>query len=39
MNNELPVSSSNWQEWLIVCGYLGFMLFVAWKVLTSKKAD
>jgi hypothetical protein len=35
MNDGLMVSGS-WQEWMVVLGYVSFMVFVAWRVLTSK---
>jgi hypothetical protein len=36
MENQVLMSSDNWQDWLAVFGYIAFTLFIAWRVLTSK---
>jgi len=29
-------ASGSWQDWLMVAGYVGFMLFVVWRVLMPR---
>lgn len=38
MGNELGLPP-NWQDWLVVFGYIGFAAFIIWQVLTRSNRD
>ncbi len=35
MNELAAKTSGSWQDWLMVAGYVSFMLFIVWRVILS----
>ncbi len=35
MNELSAKASGSWQDWLMVVGYVSFMLFIVWRVILS----
>jgi hypothetical protein len=36
VDNNFLMIPDGWQDWVVVFGYIGFTVFIAWRVLTPK---
>jgi len=36
MINNGFTSLNNWQDWIVVCGYISFTVFILWQVLKPR---